>query len=42
MSKNALIGVGIIGILFPTAIHFDLHEAGACLVAGIMFIIKLK
>jgi len=29
MSKNVLIGVGIIGVLFPTAIHFDLPEAGA-------------
>jgi hypothetical protein len=42
MSRTSLIGMGIIGVLFPAAMYYELPEAGACLIAGLMFIIPLK
>ena len=36
--NRIILGLGILGVLFPIAVSYDLQEAGACIIAGVLFI----
>jgi hypothetical protein len=40
--KNLIIGAVILLVLLPISKYYDLPEAGACVVAGVMFLMSIK
>lgn len=40
--KNLVIGAVILLVLLPISKYYNLPEAGACVICGVMFLINVK